>query len=432
MKKLLLLLLPLMIVLTSCARTSVPPPLPLLGDAAPYTFTGRSYAIADVIDARASQFSLLAIAYDGFAVQLHGDELNGVLLRYRNGWQLHAPQHPPSANIENIAQLVIISQSNNPYAVRLIDADGQVREITAGQLFLQPQHRVLYKHGMNQLNERSATVFTMQYHVSLSDMLAGESFAVMARNGETLHFRGNAHLLSHLNQVNLHLPDDRILHDIVGIIADAPTMQITQLYHDAMHFIAQGQPVLAIKIDGLGWDMLEHAPFIQSLNPQRALAVWPPITPAGLASMLTGETPDIHGIATRGQRNLLVDDIFTHIPNSVHIGARSSFINSSLPPQLTISDGDAFMLAQQALADPVDFIFVHFKQVDSTAHYHGPHAEQTRQAIAEIDEFVRLLAAQFDGRIIVTSDHGLHDTPNGGGNHGLFLPQDMLVPYAVR
>jgi hypothetical protein len=418
-----------LLALTSC--TAPIQPLPLLGDAEALTFTAREYAPADVIAPRAEQFSLLAIAHDGFAVQLRGDELDAVVLRYRNGWQLHAPLHPPSANIRDIAQLIVVSEGDDLYTVRLIDADEQVHEITAGQLFLQQPRRMLLPQGENFLGTRSALVYQFNHQLPLADFLQSNAFAAMARNGETLHFHGNAYLITERNQVNLLLPDGLVLHDIIGVIAEPPQLQITQLFHDAMHFIERGQPVLAIKIDGLGWDMLEHAPFIASLNPQRALAVWPPTTPVGLASMLTGTLPFVHGIQTRGQRDLLVDDIFALLPNSVHIGARNSFINTSLPPQLTTSDGDAFMLAQQAIAEPADFTFLHFKQVDSTAHTYGPHAKQTHQAIAELDEFVRILAEQFDGRLIITSDHGLHDTPDGG-NHGLFLPQDMLVPYVVR
>ncbi|MCL2531431.1 MAG: alkaline phosphatase family protein [Oscillospiraceae bacterium] len=434
MKKFILALLAVVLVAVGLVGCTAPvQPLPLLGDATPLTFNAREYALADVIDARAQEFSLLAIAHDGFAVQLRGDELDGVRLRYRNGWQLHAPEHPPSANVRDIAQLVVVSEGDDLYTVRLIDADEHVREITAGQLFLQPHRQHLFYEGTSYAHTgRNVTVLTALRAVPLYHLLAGNHFAAMARNGETVYFRGQGYLMSEQNHVSLQLPDGRVLRDIVGIMAEPPGVQITQLFHDAMHFIAQDEQVLAIKIDGLGWDMLEHAPFISSLNPQRALAVFPPITPTGLASMLTGKTPDAHGITGRGQRNLLIDDdIFALVPGSVHIGARNSFFNTSLSPQLTTSDADGFMLAQQALAQPADFTFVHFKQVDSTAHYYGPQAEQTQRAIAEIDDFVRLLAEQFDGRIIITSDHGLHETADGG-NHGLFLPQDMLVPYVVR
>lgn len=432
----LLLTLLALVGLSSCSAPAQP--LPLLGDAAPLTFTAREYVLADVITPRANEFALLAIAHDGFAVQLQGHELDGVRLRWRGGWELHAPEHPPSANVRDIAQLIVISQSDDPYAVRLIDAEGDVRELTAGQLLTQHPQRMLKLIGTSWIGDRSASVFHVEYRIALCEILLSEGqHTVFTRSGHSEHLRSTAgrYLLVTQNQIDMVFAASRSnpdlgRQDILGIITDAPTVQITQLFHDALQFIEQGEQVLAIKIDGLGWNMLAYAPFISSLNPQRALAAWPPITPTGLASMLTGAPPYVHGITSRGQRNLLVDDIFTLVPNSVHIGARNSFINTSLPPQLTTSDADAFMLAQQSLAEPADFTFVHFKQVDSTAHYYGPHAEQTQQAIAEIDSFVRLLAEQFDGRIIITSDHGLHDTEDGG-NHGLFLPQDMLVPYVT-
>jgi len=431
MKKLLLLLpLLLVLVLAACGR---PPahPLQLLGDAESFTFTAREYDVAAVIQPRAEAFTLLAIAHDGFAVQLNGDELDGVQLIYRDGWHLRSAYHPPPANVDNIAQLVVISTSPDSYAVRLIDGERAVQEITAGQLHLLNQQRVLHEHGTSQANQRSATVFTTQYRVPLGDLLTGSNFVAMSRSGETMFFRGQAYLLNNGNAIDLLLPDGRVLQNLVGVMAEPPGFLITEAFRDAMHFLQQGEQVLLIKLDGLGWDMLDYAPFIRSLEPRPALAVFPPITPTGLASILTGETPNVHGIQRRGQRELAVDDIFTLVPNSVHIGARNSFINTSLPPQLTLSDADAFMLARQAMDDAPDLLFIHFKEIDVTAHAYGPHAEQTQQVIAEIDGFVRVLVEHFNGRVILTSDHGLHDT-HDGGNHGLFLSQDMIVPYVVR
>ena len=49
-----------------------------------------------------------------------------------------------------------------------------------------------------------------------------------------------------------------------------------------------------------------------------------------------------------------------------------------------------------------------------------------------IDDYVHVLAEGFDGRMIITADHGLHETPEGGGEHGVFSKEDMIVPYIVK
>ena len=423
--------------LTAC-RSQNTQALHLEGDAKPFIFTGRSYDLAYYfehhVETRADAFDLLFIAHDGFAVRL--SDLDGVtLMNSHNSWELRAPNHPPSANITMIAHMIVISISEDAHAMRLIDAEQQVRELTAGQLYLYDHVRVLHEEGTNH-TRYSATVLTTQYRVPLGNFMQGESFVAISRTGETMFFRGLAgsYLLGG-NQIDLYLPDDRILFDIAGVMADAPQTKITQAFHDARHFLAQGEQVLIIKLDGLGWNMLEHAPFIQSLGPRQALAAYPPITPTGLAAMLTGKTGEQHGIQRRGIRTLEAEDIFEIAAQQGHatvfISTRTAHINTSLVPMLARDDADAFMLAQQALADQPDLLFVHFKGIDDTAHAHGPYAEQTQQTISEIDAFLQILVEQFDGRVIITSDHGLHETPDGG-NHGLFLPEDMLVPYVIR
>jgi hypothetical protein len=438
MKRCLALIFGAALLLSFAACRSTPArPLQLQGDAEAFAFTGPNYDLAYYfehhIETRSESFDLLLIAHDGFAVRIAGDDLTGCTLLYRNGWNLQSAYHPPPANIENIAQVVVISTSEDAHAVNLIDENEQTQTLTAGQLHTLEHLRALHEHGTSQINNRSATVFTTQHRVPLD--LQGSSFAAMSRTGEPMFFRGQAYLLYGQNQIDLLLSDGRLLHDLVGVMASPPQHLITQLFHDALRFLEQGEQVLAVKLDGLGWNMLGYAPFIRSLNPRRALSVYPPVTPAGLASALTGATPNVHGIQGRGERTLAVEDIFEAAArlnkNSVHIGARNSFINTSLAPQLTLSDADAFMLARHIMDDLPDFLFIHFKEIDLTAHEFGPHAPQTQEIIAEIDDYVRVLVERFDGRVIIASDHGLHETEDGG-NHGMFLPEDMIVPYWVR
>ncbi|MCL2299515.1 MAG: alkaline phosphatase family protein, partial [Firmicutes bacterium] len=231
-----------------------------------------------------------------------------------------------------------------------------------------------------------------------------------------------------------HLPDGRVLRGLAGVMADPPGFLITEVYHDALRAMEQGERVLVFNLDGFGWDMLPYAPYLRSLEPRRALACYPPISPVGLAAMVTGVTPDQNGIQNRERRDPAREDLFAAAEKRgktrAHIGGGQSVINTSLMPTLALGDADAYMLAKQALADQPGLLFVHFHSIDETEHAFGPHAEETRQAAAEIDGYVRSLSEGFDGRVIVTADHGLHKTADGG-NHGLFVPEDMLVPYVI-
>ena len=418
--------------------------LRLEGDAESYAFTARRYeqpidlalAFAEHIETRAEAFDLLLMGADGFTARVSGGDLSGCALVYSKefGWEFRSERHPPSANVKNLAGIAVVSTSEDLRTVRFLHGD-ELRTITAGQLRLLEYRRVLREEGASQKNGLGVTVYTTQCRVPLADMLpGGDSFCAMGFSGEAMFFRGEASLLAGQNQVDLLLPDGRILRDLAGVMADPPGFLITETCHDALRALEEGQRVMIIELDGMGWDMLPYAPYLDSLAPRRALACYPSISPVGLAAMLTGVTPDVNGIRDRENRAPACEDLFAKAEalgkTAAYIEGRHSLIETSLAPALALGAADAYMLAKQALAESPDLLFLHFHEIDESAHEFGPHAGETQAAVAEIDGYVRGLAAGFGGRVIITADHGLHGTEDGG-NHGLFLPEDMLVPYAV-
>jgi len=418
--------------------------LHLEGDAEAYTFTANRYEqpidlalhFSGYIETRAKEFDLLLVGADGLISRVSGDDLSGCTLVFSRefAWEFRSEQHPPPANIKNLANIVVVSTADDPHTIRFINGD-TVQAITPGQMRLRDYQRVLQEEGTSHNNGRSVTVFTTQRRVPLADILPeGDSFCAMGFSGEAMFFRAGAYLLAEQNQVDILLPDGRILRGLAGVMAGPPGFLITEACHDALRFLEQGQRVMIFNLDGFGWDMLPYAPYISSLEPRRALACYPPVSPVGLAAMVTGGTPDVNGIQSRDQREPAVGDIFAvaeKLGRASAFIAYQSIIRTSLKPELALSDGDSFMLAKQTLETPPDLLFVHFKGIDATAHTFGPHAAETRQVVSEIDGYVRSLAESYDGRVIVVADHGLHETKEGG-DHGLFLLEDMIVPYVVQ
>jgi len=447
MKRVISLVAAAALLLTLVACGSFERVLHLEGDAEAYAFTARRYerpielapVFAGDIETRAETFDLLLIGADGLVSRISGDDLSGCALVYSReyAWEFRSEAHPPSANIKNLTSIVVVSTAEDPRAVRFISGD-EVRAITAGQLRLREERRVLREEGASYHNNRGVTVYTTQRRAPLSDILPeGDFFCAMGFSGEAMFFRGleGCYLMNDRNAVSLHLPDGRMLRGLAGVMADPPGFLITETYRDALRFLEQGERVMVFNLDGFGWDMLGYAPYVGSLAPRRALACYPPISPVGLAAMVTGVTPDQNGVQDRENREPARGDIFAAAgklgKTSVHIGGGQSVINTSEKPELALGDADACMLVKQALKNPPDLLFVHFHGIDETAHAFGPHAEETRRYIAEIDGYVRSLAESFDGRVIIVADHGLHPTQDGG-NHGVFLPEDMVVPYVVR
>ena len=217
------------------------------------------------------------------------------------------------------------------------------------------------------------------------------------------------------------------------------TRMITAVSDDALRFLEQGERVMVIELDGLGWEMLRNAdaPYLKSLQPKEALVCYPPISPVGLASMLTGATPDVHGIHDRENREMACEDLFTKAAamgkTCAYIEGSHALLNTSVKPVLSLNDEEVCANAREAMvANPdLELVFAHFHGIDEKAHDYGPYDEQTMVKISEIDFYVRVLVEGYDGRVIITADHGLHETEDGG-DHGIFSAEDMIVPYIIK
>jgi len=200
------------------------------------------------------------------------------------------------------------------------------------------------------------------------------------------------------------------------------TRMITETSSDALRFLEQGERVMIIELDGLGWEMLERAdtPFLKSLEPGRAMAAYPPNSKTGLAALLNidGDTDLFTAASERGKTCAYIQG--SHVP-----------VGSSLRPVLSLNDGEVYTNARDALAANPDIIFIHFHGIDDAAQDYGPYARETLDKTEEIDDYVRVLAESFGGRVIITADHGLHETEEGGA-HGIFSAEDMIVPYIVK
>jgi len=229
-----------------------------------------------------------------------------------------------------------------------------------------------------------------------------------------------------------------------------PQRSISSAFHDALKALESGERVLVILLDGWGWEkFLYHAgsqPFLSSLNPEPAIAAYPPITPVGLATVVTGLQPDIHGIHSRSDRQLNdgVTDIFAEATRlgrtAVFVQSTTNVIETSLFPILSPdadglygTDNEVFENARRNL--DADLLFVHFKGIDDIGHTYGPYSEEVGARLALIDGYVQYLAGSWgQGTMIITGDHGMHHTHDDSrrlGDHYRFCHEDIIVPYII-
>ena len=249
------------------------------------------------------------------------------------------------------------------------------------------------------------------------------------------------------NTVNYIFEDGTIIFNIAGLMADIPETTLTQAFDDADNALQNDERVMMIMLDGWGWYTFlyhqEYTPFLLSLNPQQAIAVHPPISPTGLASFLTGKLSNEHGIRDRRTRMLETPDIFmvarelnksfAYIKGSVNMFQASHF--PILSPDINGINGTDDEVFENALNNlDVDLLVIHFKGIDDTSHTYGPFSPQVGERLALLDGFIYELVNHWNGRIIITSDHGQHELygrTDRLGDHLFIHHLDMMIPYIL-
>ncbi|MBA5942117.1 MAG: alkaline phosphatase family protein [Methanophagales archaeon] len=160
--------------------------------------------------------------------------------------------------------------------------------------------------------------------------------------------------------------------------------------------------------------------------------------------MITGKPPEYSGVYGR-QRELKVPSLFGVLKDrgkdAVFIGGRIRILNKEIYPVFNVDrnkcgtvDDEIFASTMEHLkSEPgepgYDFVMVHFHNVDDSGEIYGDLHPETMQAIKRMDGYVAELVRSWPGRVIIISDHGMHSVGDGGGGHGSFRFEDLIVPY---
>jgi hypothetical protein len=210
--------------------------------------------------------------------------------------------------------------------------------------------------------------------------------------------------------------------------------------------------VLILSIDGLRPDAILAAPMPNLLDLMRnsaqtlnAQTVHPSVTLIAHASMLGGVCPSKHGVDWNDylpeKGYALGTDLFdlahaAGLQTVMYVG-KEKLIQLTEPSSVDIyrfiNDRD-LVIADRLIADfPQDFdlLFVHFPLVDGMGHRYGWMSPQQLNVAYRADEALGMILAELDARgirdetlILVTADHGGHDTL-----HGSRLREDMTIPW---
>jgi len=167
-------------------------------------------------------------------------------------------------------------------------------------------------------------------------------------------------------------------------------------------------------------------------------------TAVNFATMLTGASPDIHGVTTR-ESPLVQETVFDVMRETGLRSATAARAFSSLgmlisphsdTPGIAESnlDADVTGIAVKRIGDGYNLVWVQFLGVDDAGHKYGPLSDESMEAVATIDRNLRIIleAARDNGySVIVLADHGQHESgvESHKGDHGTDMPEDIEVPF---
>jgi hypothetical protein len=176
-------------------------------------------------------------------------------------------------------------------------------------------------------------------------------------------------------------------------------------------------------------------------------SIFPPVTPVCFASMYTGANPSVHGIDRYKRPVVETDSLFDCLPRAGKKVAIVAIRDCSLDLifrnrniDYCIEETDQAVIERTIElieADAHDVIVSYNLEYDQLLHRTGPDSPECiaamRRHIVSFTELASHCQGRWEGRtwaVAFAPDHGGHDTPEeGGGSHGLDIPEDMNLMH---
>ncbi len=175
------------------------------------------------------------------------------------------------------------------------------------------------------------------------------------------------------------------------------------------------------------------------------LSVYPPITTSASAALLSAAPPAKNGVYGYGYRSTELTTLFDRVAESG--GSVAAVEGASLPFNLRNaavilsgdkegnghSDDNVFQNALDVIQNNMPtLLYIHFHEVDDMGHSYGENSAEYETALIRVDHYIAQIVAALpaDTLVVITADHGLHTTSDGG-NHGTLTAADMLIPITI-
>lgn len=414
--------------------------------------------LVEIAKPATKSYDILLVGEDGLFAQLNDRNLEdcSIKLSKENGWESITKNHPINSKIKRIKEIVVVAKENTwDYGLNIINSKKNILNITPGQFYLMKTTLYPYFDGKSTKSvdgkDYDVRLYKQKRLLSIKDVIEdnGEHLLMMGENGVYEIINNEGYLELNGNKVNYVDPEERKqIQGIKGIMTEVPSDSIMNTYYDAIHYIENDEDVMIVFLDGFGYHQYTYgvtkgyASFLESLDkPKMATSVFKPVTNAGFAAMITGKPPCVNGVYNRKYKDLKTESVFGAAKNmgknAVLVEGDIKILNTEIEPILNIDknkngtrDDEIFTSALEEIKKNPNLILVHFHSIDDRGHEYGDVTTETMETIKKIDGYVKELAANWNGKIIITADHGMHKTSDGG-DHGIFRYEDLVVPYFV-
>jgi len=399
------------------------------------------------------------ISNDGFMNKIEGETLVGTHIGYSEeyGWVFESEKHPPNSGVRQIQTILVVKNSkeiNHQYGLNIINVESEVTyHFSIGELYLKPYKHLNYLDGISEKTVEGITYkvpgMKIKKVLQIGELI-DESFKMqlmMTSEGDYEYFAsdgGYIELSGH--QLNYIVPETfNIYNDLKGIIINPPTTTVMDTYDEVIHSLKQDENIMVIFMDGFSYTQYTYMKnnletYLNTLTEASvANTIFKPVTNAGFAAMITGETPKVNGVLNRSYRELNTPDIFEYaLGNNLEailIEGDINILDTTLKPILNIdrngnnmADDEIYETTMKALESDYDLMMIHLHSLDEMGHDYGPLDKKTIEQLLILDGYIEDFILKWDGKVIITTDHGMHKVDDAG-DHGEFRYEDMIVPY---
>ena len=199
------------------------------------------------------------------------------------------------------------------------------------------------------------------------------------------------------------------------------------------------------------WLLYKYRPMFQPVLARTQLALplrspMPSVTPVCFGTMYTGALPEVHGIQAYEKPVIQIDTLFDALVRGGKKTALVAVADSSMAKIYNDRPIDYYYLpyddevkekALELIAqNQYDFISVYTQQYDDVMHRTGVESPEAMEALQNQIDCFAALADQAErcwtghnSLSAFSPDHGVHQQPDGCGNHGQDIPEDLNIVH---